>query len=158
MIWGNPPKLAKTKPKPAKIITPEDLAKSGNEDGHQMALFCWAAQNMQIYPQLRMMFAIPNGGSRHIAEASKMVGAGVKAGVPDIFLASPKDNGSMSQSYSGLFIEMKKTNRRNHKNGGQSKDQINWIHELKMNNYACAICYTWIEARDTILKYLNGDL
>ncbi len=40
MTWGNPPKFIPTKPKDGVKITPEMLAKSGSEDGAQMAIFC----------------------------------------------------------------------------------------------------------------------
>jgi len=49
----------------------------------------------------RLLFAIPNGGHRHITVASKMKAEGVRRGVPDYMLAIPK-NGKP-----GMFIELK---------------------------------------------------
>src|SRR5687767_697334 len=121
MTWGNPPKFIPTKPKPGKKITPEDLAASGSEDGHQAALFCWAADSVGKYPQLQWLFAIPNGGSRHIAEATKMVAAGTRSGVPDTMLPWPR--AKFNYEYHGCFIEMKKEMYRSRKNGGCSDEQ-----------------------------------
>ena len=77
MTWKSS-RLQTPKPPPGKPITPEQLAASGSEDGHQMALFCWAALNTEQYPQLKNLFAIPNGGNRHIVEAIKFVGTGTR--------------------------------------------------------------------------------
>lgn len=150
-------KLEKTK---SKMITPEQLAASGTEDGNQMALFAWATLNTETYPQLKNLFAIPNGGNRHIVEAIKFVGTGTRAGVPDTFLAcyiSNRFDNDKSQ-YFGLFIEMKKEIYRNRKNGGRSDEQIEWADRLSAAGYCVKTCYNWEEARDTILKYLEGEL
>jgi hypothetical protein len=151
MTWGNPPKFIPTKPKQGKKITPEDLAASGSEDGHQAALFCWAADNCGQYPQLKWLFAIPNGGSRHIVEAIKMVGAGTRSGVWDVFLPC-------NYKYHGCFIEMKEPKRRNHKDGGLSIEQIAFGQYVESEGYYCAVCYSWEEARDVLINYLEGRL
>ena len=63
---------------------PRDL-----EHQEQVALFNWAKFFENKCKDLGMMYAIPNGGKRHIAVARKLKAEGVKAGVPDIFLAVP---------------------------------------------------------------------
>ena len=106
------------------------------------------------------MFAIPNGGNRHIVEAIKFVGTGTRAGVPDMFLAcyvSNRFDNDKSQ-YFGLFIEMKKEIYRNRKNGGRSEEQIEWGNRLIAAGYCVKTCYNWIEARDTLIAYLKGKL
>jgi len=158
MTWGNPPKLEPAKPKPGKVITPEDLAKTGTEDGHQAALFCWCAMSVDKYPQLKWIFAIPNGGSRHIAEAVKFVGAGTRSGVPDLMLPVAIQWDYEPARYHGCFIEMKKEMYRNRKNGGCSDEQIKYIEYLRSEGYYCKVCYSWTEARDTLIAYLEGKL
>lgn len=148
MTWNNPPKFIPAPLKPGKKITPEMLAKSGTEDSAQMALFAWAADNTATYPQLAWLFAIPNGGSRHIAEATKMVATGLRRGVPDVFLPS-RTPGCI---YAGCFIEMKV------KNNKTSKDQDKWIKYLTEAGYYCKVCYSWIEAKKTLVAYLEGKL
>lgn len=65
----------------------------------------------------KVIFAIPNGGSRNPIEGANLKRQGVLAGVCDLFIPepitkhSPKDTrfGSVTkpQSYHGMFIEMK---------------------------------------------------
>lgn len=69
--------------------------------------------------------------------------AGVKRGVPDLFLPVP------SGQYHGLFIEMKKIG------GKASDDQLWWLSHLKENGYAIAVCYGWQKATEVLQWYLN---
>ena len=154
MTWGNPPPFKSDPPKKGKVITPEDLAKSGMEDGHQAALFCWAAANLARYPQLEWLHSIPNGGQRHIATATKMVATGSRGGVWDIFLPLPIQT-EWAKQYAGLYIEMKKPEYQNRKNGGLSDDQIKFGGYAERVGYYCAVCYTWEEARDVLIKYME---
>lgn len=156
MTWRNPPKFKAAEPKPSKVVTPEQLAASGSEDGEQAAIFCWAASMCGQYPQLKWMHAIPNGGSRHVAEATKIVAGGLRKGVLDIFLPVWKI-GDRKVWY-GLYIEMKTEKRRKEKNGGLTDEQIEFIEYAEDAGYCCKVCYSWIEARDAILAYLEGKL
>lgn len=83
------------------MITPEQLAASSTEDGHQLALFCWIRLHPE-YPHLNKLTHIPNGGSRNKAEAAKLKAMGVQAGFTDLFLPVP----ILMKSH-GLFIELK---------------------------------------------------
>jgi len=130
-------------------ITPEQLAKSGSEDGHQAALFCWTAMNMVQQPLLRWLFAIPNGGSRHSAEALKLKATGVKSGVPDLCLPVPRI------PYHGLYIELKRPASLGKLVGRASEDQLEWITFLREQGYMCRLCYGWEQARDCLLEYLK---
>lgn len=94
-------------------------------------------------PRYGLLFAIPNGGHRHIAVASKLKAEGVRKGVPDLMLpvANPP--------YHGLFIEMKvKPNK-------ASKEQLEWISKLTEQGYKASVCYSWTEAIETIKHYLD---
>lgn len=147
MTWGNPPKLVPTQPKKGKKITPEMLA-GDSEHSQQVALFAWAADNVGKYPELALMFAVPNGGLRDIRTAVSLKAEGVKAGVPDIFLPACR----YSKAKYGLFIEMKiKTNK-------ATKEQMEWMTALTKASYQCVICYSWEEARDKIVAYLENRL
>jgi hypothetical protein len=131
------------------MIKPEDFV-NGSETGEQKAVFAWAGLNQHLYPQLKWLHAIPNANSH------RMVAEGVRAGVSDIFLPWPNmtvgDHGA-----SGLYIEMKIEKRRNQKNGGLSQDQIDFIDYATKAGYKCEVCYSWLEARDRILEYLNDS-
>lgn len=126
----------------SKPITPEQLCRSGSEDGHQLALFCFAASSG--IPELRWLFHIPNGGSRHIAEAGKLKAMGVKSGVPDIFLPIGRNG------FKGLWIELKKPVK-----GIVSKEQSEWLGFLSAEGYATRVCFGWEEARNALLDYLG---
>ena len=157
MTWGNPPKLEPTKPKLSKKITPEQLAASGTEDGHQMALFCKAAENVGKYPSLKWLHAIPNGGDRNVIEAGKLVAAGTRSGVWDIFLPMPIHT-EWAVQYAGLYIEMKKPSRRTHKDGGLTKEQLEFGAYAEQMGYYCAVCYTWEEAWTILIKYVENKV
>lgn len=159
MTWGDPPPFIAKQLKQAKAVTPEQLASSGSEDGSQAAVFCWAASMCGQYPQLKWLHAIPNGGSRHVAEATKMVAAGLRKGVLDIFLPYAIYHGEYEPAAShGLYVEMKVEKRRKEKNGGLTEEQIEFIEYAESAGYCCKVCYSWIEARDVILAYLEGKL
>lgn len=113
------------------------------EADEQKKLFNWADFMMTQYPELCMMFHIPNGGSRNKLEAVNLKRQGVKAGVPDLFL--PVARGG----YHGLFIELKYG-----KNKTTTK-QDEWLEKLNKQGYAVAVCYGCKEAQEKILKYLN---
>ena len=62
------------------------------EADEQEALFAWAEYQKGKYPELELMYHIPNGGSRNKAEAARLKAQGVKPGVPDICLPVPRGN------------------------------------------------------------------
>lgn len=152
MTWKNPPPLQPTVKKLSKPITPEMIA-GKSEGSQQKALMMWAAMNTHIYPQLKWLVHIPNGGTRNIREAVELKAQGVKAGVPDLMLAySIPDYRRGYGCYHGLFIEMKV------KSNEVRVEQIEWLNNLSTNGYYCAVCYSWEEARDILIKYLEGKL
>lgn|SRR3990167_2922791 len=90
----------------------------------------------------RLLFAVPNGGARHIAVARKMKAEGIRAGVPDYFLAVPKER-------HGLFLELKA------EKGRLSHDQAQMIDLLAAQGYAWAIAYGTDQAIKAIEDYLK---
>lgn len=114
------------------------------EADEQKYLFEWAALNRGKHHELELLYHIPNGGSRHPAEAANLKAQGVKAGVPDICLPVPRG------AFHGLFIEMKFGKNK------LSDNQREWIHALLGQGYAVFVCYTMEEARTAILNYLGG--
>lgn len=128
----------------SKSPTPESLSRSGSEWGEQAALFLWAQTVAKTNPELKWLFAIPNGGMRDKITAGRLKATGTKAGIPDLFLAIRRG------PYSGLWIELKKI-----KGGKTSPEQDIWIDHLKSQGYGAIVCYGWESARDTILEYLK---
>ena len=116
------------------------------EADEQEALFAWAEYQKGKYPELELMYHIPNGGSRNKAEAARLKAQGVKPGVPDICLPVPRGK------YHGLYIELKRS-----KGGRVSSDQTIWLEKLMRHGYAVALCFGWDDARDIIIKYLEVE-
>lgn len=134
------------------MIIPEQIAKV-SEHSQQSALFCWAAMNLDKYPELKYMFSIPNGFYSTAGQKSKMKAEGLKSGVPDIMLPAtlypiPLSNNGLT--YNGLFIEMKSSK------GKVSQEQKDYIDFLTKQGYKCEVCYSWTSARDVITNYLGN--
>ena len=105
----------------------------------------WALAHQQFGIPEQLLFAIPNGGQRNIIVASKLKAEGVRAGIPDLFLAVPRRNAH------GLFIEMKKA-----KGGRTSEKQNAALDMLAEQGYTWAVCHGWTEAKKCIEGYLRG--
>jgi len=114
------------------------------EAEEQAALFRWAQYSKAKHPQLELMYAIPNGGSRNLIEARHLKEQGVKAGVPDICLPVP------NLKYTALYIELKRK-----KGGRVSEEQRGWIAALNRVGCRAVVCKGFDEARDEILNYLR---
>jgi hypothetical protein len=120
-----------------------EVMKFKDEHAEQAALFSWAEFARSCYPELAMMFAIPNGGHRHKAVAVRMKAEGVKRGVPDICLPVPR------RPWHGLYIELKT------KAGGVSREQRRWLALLSRMGYRAEVCRGWKQAQAVIEDYLT---
>ena len=114
------------------------------EDVEQISLFRWAAHNRGRWPELELMFHIPNGGKRSKTEAERFREMGVKAGVSDVFLPVAR-NGCH-----GLWIEMKRL-----RTGRPTKDQLEWIENMIKQGYAATVCHGWEQAAKVIEGYMR---
>jgi hypothetical protein len=119
-----------------------------SEHDIQAAVFAWAAENEARWPELGMLFAIPNGSARHPAVGAKLKAEGVKRGVPDICLPVPRRTG-VDGFYAGAFLELK-TQR-----GRLSPEQLAWLDRLHKQGYFCAVCYGVEQATETLEWYLG---
>ena len=116
------------------------------EGAEQATLFNWAGMQSIWYPELELLFHIPNGGKRSKSEAARFKAEGVKPGVPDICL--PVARGG----YHGLYIELKR------RSGSHATDyQRDWLERLSNQGYKAAVCHGWEEAASMITKYLRGE-
>ena len=117
----------------------------GSEHNEQCALFDWAEKLEYKYPELGLMFAIPNGGHRHKSVAARLKDEGVRAGVPDIFLPAAHCN------WHGLFIELKYGRNK------PTRLQQNWLDALTEAGYLAVVCWGWEEAAALIESYLEDN-
>lgn len=122
-----------------------DVLPAAEEHIEQVSLCQWWA----LYSHSRgipeyLLFAIPNGGRRDEVTGAKLKAEGVRAGIPDMFLAIPTKNEP------GLFLELKKTR------GGQVRGSQKKMHQdLSGAGYRVCVCRGWDEARQAIEKYLK---
>lgn len=103
----------------------------------------WALQCKRFGIAEQCLFAIPNGGQRNIIVAKKLKDEGVRAGIPDLFLAVPKGR------FHGLFVEMKKP-----QGGVVSDNQKACMEMLSNNGYCVTVCHGFIDAQEAIKGYL----
>ena len=127
------------------------------EDVEQICLFRWANAQQGKYPELALMYHVPNGGKRSKSEAARFRAMGVKAGVPDIFLPVKRSGhwltipADLIAPYNGLYIELKRQ-----RGGTVSAAQKQWISDLREAGYAVEVCKGWEAAAAVITDYLEG--
>ena len=117
------------------------------EAQEQTTLFQWAKLREWQWPELRLLHAIPNGGSRNPIEARHLKEQGVKSGIPDLFLPCARGG------WHGLYIEMKRR-----KGGRVSIEQKKMIIALRDQGYCVEVCEGWEEARDIITAYMEAGV
>lgn len=105
----------------------------------QKSVMTWAS----YIPELRLLFAIPNGGFRTKSEAGRFKAEGVKAGVPDLFLPVAR------HQYHGLFLEMKTVH------GKVRPNQREWHEKLIEQGYKVSVCHSFDEAQKTLTQYIS---
>lgn len=157
-------------------LTPWSYSSKGTEFAHQTATIMWAnmvarfgicASNdpasytekgiAQAYyekhcdsvPELKFLFAIKNAGHGDAVRGARSKAEGVKPGVPDLCLPV------VSDGLIGLYIEMKRPISDGKAKGRPSDVQKEWDGFLRHQGYMTAICYGWLEARNTLLSYMD---
>ena len=97
------------------------------------------------------LFSIPNGAHKSMAARMKFKREGLRAGVPDLFLAVPHvlncDDGSTAY-IPGLWLEMKR------KGGRVSPEQTAFLLYARKQGYHAHICYSADETIAAIKGYL----
>lgn len=124
-----------------------------HEHRAQVAVVTWATLARAEFPELALLFAIPNGGHRNVIVARKLKAEGVKPGVPDLCL--PVARGG----WHGLFIEMKAGPTRNAEGGTRkgvvSVAQAQFALALQTQGYRVATCWGSEAAIGVLREYLR---
>lgn len=123
--------------------TPKPTARIPTEAQEQTTLFKWTRYTRATYPELALLFHIPNEGARSTITGVHLRQQGMKKGVPDLFL--PVARGE----FHGLFIEMKS------KNGRPTAEQKWWLDRLRQQGYRAEVCYGCDEAIQVLEDYLD---
>ena len=89
------------------------------------------------------LFAVPNGGIRHIQEAVRLKAEGVQRGVPDLVLPIPRGK------HCGAYLELKANK------GRLSEEQKDWLRFLEAQGYAVEVAWTAKDAFQFLRDYLS---
>ena len=111
----------------------------------QAKVIAWARANENNYPYLWMLHSSLNGLKRTKNAQGKAKQQGMLSGVPDLFLPVKNNN------FVGLYIEMKSTK------GRVSVEQSRYLKCAAENGYSVVVCYSAVEAINTIKSYLETN-
>lgn len=123
-----------------------------SEHEEQVTLFQWADLYSTWYPELQLLFAIPNGaklpyrrdGKKRVTpQGLRLKKEGMKKGVPDICLPVAR------KGWHGLYIELKFDKNR------PTPEQEWWLNRLTENGYLAVAAWGFEEAKDVIVEYLE---
>lgn len=114
------------------------------EHDEQVALISIVRRYERRYPDLEMLFAVPNGGYRSKATGALLKAEGLRPGVSDLLLLTPRGN------YHGMCIELKRLGGE-----GPSEAQEAFLMRAHRRGYYVAVCYGWVEAWGEITRYLG---
>lgn len=117
--------------------------RSEREHIEAVTLMRWVRLSMAKYPDLAMLWHVPNGGHRSKAAAGKFKAEGVKAGVSDYALDCARGG------WHGLRIELKA------KGGRLSPEQREYIEDCLFQNYRAEVAVGWEQAKDILIDYLE---
>ena len=118
-----------------------------SEHGEQRAVVDWCFLNQGKWPELDLIFAIPNGamlggGQIGAIRMRALKEEGLRPGVSDLFLPCARGG------YFGLFMEMKT------EKGVVSENQKEFMAGVEIMGYRTAVCYGAEEAIDILTDYL----
>ena len=123
-----------------------------SETAEQQRIIRLTLSHSAKHPDIKKLFAIPNGGSRHKLEAKRLKAEGVVPGVPDLCLPVPR------LGYHGLYVELKRELfGKGTKFGRWGKGQCARIRELRSDGYHATVACGCDHALQIILAYLSED-
>lgn len=109
----------------------------------QVLVIAWARQNQVKYPQLRLLFAVPNASRSPVQFRVKLKRQGLVSGIPDMIMSCP------SGPYHSLMIELKAPQ-------GRLSPEQKAIHPILQEYGNCVrVCYSAQEAIQTLVDYLT---
>jgi VRR-NUC domain len=111
------------------------------EQQHQIALVKWFGIQYEIFK--KFLIHIPNEGKRSKFQGYILNSMGMRAGIPDLFLAIPRG------SSHGYFIEMKSPGKK------PTDSQTATIIRLRSMGYQSEWFDDWMKAARSIESYLE---
>jgi hypothetical protein len=115
-----------------------------SEHSEQVAIVQWSIRMQGRYPELEhCLFAIPNSAKRSPQLAAYMKAEGMKAGVSDLLLLSPRGQ------FHGAAFELKIPGNK------PTPAQLAFLDALRAQGYFTVVCYGAQAAIDRITYYLE---
>lgn len=112
------------------------------EDSECIKLINWCNDHLHSYPELDLLYHVPNGVSMTIGYARLFKRLGMRAGVSDYCL--PVARGY----YHALYLEMKAGN------GKLSPAQKRWIDSMRKEGNLALVACGFEAGRDALIEYL----
>ena len=114
-----------------------------SEHSEQSTVIDWTFMMMGKYPELDLIFAVPNGASTGPIGKNSLKREGLRPGVCDLFLPCARGG------FHGMFIEMKAHS------GKLSENQEQFIAAVEKQGYYTAVCWGAQEAINQLEYYLG---
>lgn len=109
----------------------------------QSALMAWARGSSNKWPELKLLYAIPNGRGTHIVTRLKMIREGILSGIPDLCL--PVARGGIH----ALYIEMKSKGQK------ANPRQVEVHGLLESEGNVVFVCDSPERAKGVLVNYLR---
>lgn len=116
-----------------------------SEESIHRSCAVWVFAHEPIYPELRWLLHVPNGGKRSRGEAGKMKAMGVRRGVPDWILPFA----SSRTHYAGLAIEIKSAK------GSTTHDQDQFLAAAQLQGWLAVVARSVEEFESAVLQWLG---
>jgi hypothetical protein len=129
----------------AEVITKAEYRKRRSEES-KLQQHCVKWFKYQYPKYSKLLFAIPNGGSRNIKEAAKLKREGVVAGISDLILLLA------NKHYNCLCLETKTKE----KYSRQSESQKQWQKEVENNGSKYVVFRNFDEFEKIVIEYINN--
>lgn len=113
------------------------------EARHQQNLFTWARLARAEYPELALLYSIPNESKRSVSQGRRLRETGMRKGFPDLCLPVARGR------FGALYIELKA------ERGRVRPEQKLWLAELEEAGNLAVVAWGWEHAREIILGYLH---
>lgn len=102
----------------------------------------YVADHPYLKKYIKHILHFPNEGKRSVSYGRMLKSLGMRKGVVDLFIAVPK------HGYGGAWIELKSTD------GNLTKEQIEFLFDMKQQNFFTTATWSVKESIDIIEWYL----
>lgn len=114
------------------------------EEEEQKTVISWCRIQESRWPELRLIYHVPNEGKRSKTTAAAEKAMGLRAGVSDLCLPVPR------AWFHGLYVEMKALD------GKVTKEQEEFLTAVREQGYCCCACWGADAAIWLIERYMKG--